>query len=105
MKRCLLLLAVLAVASGLSAQESQQYTQEEVLAVFAQYNPAVLEKAKTNEQYNEILQKLASAYQKDKTEEAESELIALAKILTIPFACSSLPKRMKTALPCSKCLI
>lgn len=79
MKRCLLLLAVLAVASGLSAQESQQYTQEEVLAVFAQYNPAVLEKAKTNEQYNEILQKLASAYQKDKTEEAESELIALAK--------------------------
>lgn len=79
MKRCLLLLAVLAAASSLYAQDSQKYTQEEVLAVFAQYNPAVLEKAKTNEQYNDILQKLAASYQKDKTADSQTELIALAK--------------------------
>lgn len=79
MKRCLLLLAVLAAASSLYAQDSQKYTQEEVLAVFAQYNPAVLEKAKNNAQYNEILQNLAASYQKEKTAQSETELIALVK--------------------------
>lgn len=79
MKRCLLLLSVLAAASSLYAQDSQKYTQEEVLAVFAQYNPAVLEKAKINAQYNEILQNLAASYQKEKTEQSEAELIALVK--------------------------
>ncbi len=79
MKRCLLLLAVLAAASSLSAQDGQKYTREEVLAVFARYNPSVLETAKTNAQYNDILQKLASSYQQPKNETSEAELIALAK--------------------------
>ena len=79
MKRCLLLLAVLAVASGLSAQGNNKYTQEDVLAVFAQYNPAVLEEAKGNASYNEIVQALANSFQRVKTPENEAELLAVVK--------------------------
>ncbi len=79
MKRCLLLLAVLAAASALQAQDGQKYSREDVLAVFAQYNPQVLENAKVNEDYNHILQQWASAYQQEKSPQADWELMAVAK--------------------------
>ncbi len=79
MKRCLLLLAVLAAASALQAQDGQKYSREEVLAVFAQYNPQVLENAKVNEDYNHILQQWVSAYQREKSPQADWELMAVAK--------------------------
>ena len=79
MKRCLLLLAVLAAASALQAQDGQKYSREDVLAVFAQYNPQVLENAKVNEDYNRILQQWATAYQREKSPQADWELMAVAK--------------------------
>lgn len=79
MRRCLLLLAVLAVASGLSAQENNQYTQEDVLAVFAQYNPSALKKAQQNASYNEILQAFTLSYQAEKNAQTEAELLAAVK--------------------------
>lgn len=79
MKRCLLLLAALAAASALSAQENNHFTREDVLTVFGQYNPSVLKKAELNQPYQEVLEKLASSYSVLKTEENRQELIALAK--------------------------
>ena len=79
MKRCLLLLAVVAVASALQAQDGQKYSHEEVLAVFAQYNPQVLENAKVDEDYNQILKQWVSAYQREKSPQADWELMAVAK--------------------------
>lgn len=79
MKRCLLLLAALAAASALSAQETNHFTREDVLTVFGQYNPSVLKKAELNPAYQDVLEKLASSYSAPKTEENRLELIALAK--------------------------
>lgn len=79
MKRSLMMLAVLAFASALSAQETPVYNTEEVLAMFAEYNPAAVQKAKTNADYSSLMNKVAEAYRAPKTPAAQVELIALIK--------------------------
>lgn len=78
MKKTLLLMAACVFASA-AASAQERYTPEDVLGVFAQYNPAALEKAKTNPEYNALLQEVAKAYQEAKTPVANIELIALVK--------------------------
>ncbi len=79
MKKSLLFLAALAVSSALCAQENQNLGREDVLSAFKQYNPAAFEKASANADYNNLLNKLASAYSAPRTEANQTELIALVK--------------------------
>mgnify|MGYP004461047019 FL=1 len=80
MRRSLFLLATLAMSSALYAQpDASTYNREKVLDIFAQYNPAVLENAKKNADYNAILEDLAASYQAPDTEEARFELISVAR--------------------------
>ena len=78
MKKSLLFLAALAVSSALCAQDNQLLGREDVLAAFKEYNPAALEKAATNPAYNDLLNKVVSAYSAPRTEERLNEMIALA---------------------------
>ncbi len=80
MKRSLFILATLAMSSALYAQgASGGYTREQVLDIFAQYNPAVLEYADQNADYNAILESFVSSYQEPLTPENRYELIAVAR--------------------------
>ena len=80
MRRSLFLLATLAMSSALYAQpDASTYNREKVLDIFAQYNPAVLENAKKNADYNAILEDLAASYQAPDTEDARFELISVAR--------------------------
>ena len=45
MKRSLFLLASLALTSALYAQPGASFTREQILDIFEQYNPSVLQKA------------------------------------------------------------
>ena len=80
MRRSLFLLATLAMSSALYAQpDASTYNREKVLDIFAQYNPAVLENAKQNADYNAILEDLAASYQAPDTEDSRFELISVAR--------------------------
>ena len=72
-------LFVSVIASALCAQGKQNLDQEDVLAVFKQYNPSALEKAASNETYGKILHQLATSFSMPNTDENQAELIALAK--------------------------
>lgn len=80
MRRSLFILATLAMSSALYAQaEAGHYNREKVLDIFTQYNPAVLENAQQNADYNAVLEGLLSSYNAPETEESRYELIALAR--------------------------
>lgn len=80
MKRSLFILATLAMSSALYAQaETGNYTREKVLEIFSQYNPAVLENARQNADYNAILESFLAAYTSPQTEQNRYELIAVAR--------------------------
>lgn len=79
MKRCLLLLAALAAAPAVYAQPSSAFTREDILAVFAQYNPSVLEQARQDPEYQRLVEQAADAYVPSGVLEPEFELAALAK--------------------------
>lgn len=80
MKRSLLLLAVCALSSAVYAQSgAEQYTREQVLEVFSNYNPVVLENAKNNENYEAVLEAFISSYDKPVTAQNRFELIAVAR--------------------------
>lgn len=79
MKKNIWLLALLMVGSALYAQENVSLGGADLLAAFKQYNPAALEKARTNAIYQEVLSKLAASYTASRSVEKELELIALVK--------------------------
>lgn len=80
MKKSLFILATLAMSSALYGQtESGYYTREKVLDLFAQYNPAVLENARQNSDYNAVLESFLSSYQKIENAPNRYELIAIAR--------------------------
>ena len=80
MKKSLFILAVLAMSPALYAQaDSPVYTPETVWEIFAKYNPAVLEKAQQNVDYNSILESFVSSYQEPRTDENRYELIAAVR--------------------------
>ena len=80
MRRSLFFLATLAMSSALYAQpDASGFNREKVLDIFAQYNPAVLENARSNADYNAVLEDLAASYQAPDTEESRFELISVAR--------------------------
>lgn len=80
MRRSLFILATLAMSSALYAQaDAGHYNREKVLDIFSQYNPAVLENARQNADYNAVLEGLLASYNAPETEENRYELIALAR--------------------------
>lgn len=78
MKRSLAILALLTLSSA-SLCAAENYNREKVLALFAQYNPAVLERAEQDENYNAVLQSVADAYHVPQTEENHYTLLALIR--------------------------
>lgn len=79
MKKSLLILAALAVCTAVCAQEKTVFDGEDLLLVFRDYNPSVLQRAAQDSRYAQILQELASHYSAPRTEQNGYELIALAK--------------------------
>ena len=77
MKKSLIVLAVLASACALYAQEGT--SAQEVLAFFTQYNPSVLQKAQHDPAYNEILQQVVYSTRLDGSMETRLEMIALVR--------------------------
>jgi septal ring factor EnvC (AmiA/AmiB activator) len=73
-------LATMALSAMLYAQpEQENFSRAEVLDIFAQFNPSVLENAKQNPDYNTILETFLSSYQASKTPTSRYELIAVAR--------------------------
>ena len=72
------LLAVLALCSSLYAQDAAPFNGQDLMTIFEQYNPSVLQKTTDNERYQSILNKLTAAYSAPRTEQNELEMIALA---------------------------
>ncbi len=89
---CLVLLMACSVLSG------AEYTREEVLALFAKYNPSVLAKAATDEEYNSILQGLLTSYSVPKTDENLIELVALIRNFDVSLALEASANRYQDAL-------
>lgn len=64
MKRSLFLLASLVLTSALYAQtEEATFTREQVLEIFAQYNPSVLQKAQENQAYKTLVDEFVKTFQ------------------------------------------
>lgn len=79
MKKSLLILAVLAFCGVVRAQEKTVFDGEDLLLVFREYNPAVLQNAANDSTYGRVLQDLVQHYSVPRTEQNGYELIALAK--------------------------
>ena len=80
MKRSLFLLASLVLSSALYAQNGEPlFSHEQVLDIFAQYNPTVLEKARQNEDYQALLDGFVQAFQISDTPENRFNIIAAAR--------------------------
>ena len=80
MKKSSLFLAMLLLTPALYAREgSSLLTREQVIDVFARFNPTVLEKAKQNEAYGRVWEQFLEAYQAEDTPGNRFELIAVAR--------------------------
>ncbi|MBR2866013.1 MAG: hypothetical protein IKC13_07090 [Elusimicrobiaceae bacterium] len=80
MKKGWALFAVLFASSAIgAAAQTQMLGKQDVLDAFKRYNPAALEKAALNEQYADLLNKLAASYSAARTEKNQLEMIALVK--------------------------
>lgn len=80
MRRTLLLLTALTLTPAVYAQaDSAPMSREQVLEVFSQYNPAVLEQAAQNADYNAVLDSFLDSYQASNTSANRAELIAVAR--------------------------
>lgn len=89
MKRSLAVLGLLALSTA-SFSAAENYTREKVLALFATYNPAVLERAQQDEAYRAVLETVASSYNVSETDENRYTLIALIRNFDNSLAISSL---------------
>ena len=77
MKKSLFVLAVLASACALYAQDKT--SEQEVLSYFAKYNPSVLQKAQQDPGYNAVLQRVIQGVEPDGTLESRLEMVALVR--------------------------
>ena len=96
MKKSLLILAALATACVLQAQEVS--SQQEVLSLFAKYNPAVLERAQRDPAYNAILQEVVNNTHLDGSLEAYIEMIALVRNFDTSMQIAALTQEYEDAL-------
>lgn len=77
MKRGVFLLASLVLTSALYSQaEGGAFTREQVLEIFAQYNPSVLEKAQENQTYQQLVDEFVKAF--EGTDRAKSRMALIA---------------------------
>lgn len=80
MRRTLFILAALALTPAVYAQEDSSYfTREQVLEIFSQYNPTVLEQAAQNDDYNAVLESFLAAYEEASSPTDKADLIAVAR--------------------------
>lgn len=80
MRRSLFILAALALTPAVYAQaDGAPFTREQVLEIFSQYNPSVLEQAAQNDDYNAVLDSFLSAYESSGMPMDRMELIAVAR--------------------------
>ena len=80
MKKNILALAVMVLTAPLYAQPEQDtFSRAEILDIFARFNPAVLERAKQNPQYDALLQDFLNSYQQSPSPSSRYELIAVAR--------------------------
>lgn len=80
MRRTLLILAALALTPAVYAQEdSSRFTREQVLEIFSQYNPSVLEQASQSDDYNAVLESFLAAYEEASIPADRADLIAVAR--------------------------
>ena len=97
MKRSLAVLALLALSSA-SLCATENYNREKVLALFAQYNPSVLENAQQNGAYQSILESVAQSYNLPQTEENTYSLIALIRNFDNSLLLNALSEEYQRAL-------
>lgn len=80
MRRSLFVLATMAMSSVLYAQaEPAHFSREQVLDIFSQYNPLVLEQAQADADYQSVLDSFLSAYEDSNAQTSCFELIAVAR--------------------------
>ena len=80
MKHSLFLLASLVFTSALYAQtETSLFTREQVLDIFTQYNPALLEKAQQTQEYQVLLDEFIKTFQVPDTPQGRFTLIAAVR--------------------------
>lgn len=80
MKKGILAFAVMALGMPLCAQmEQESFSKAEILDIFAQLNPSVLERAEQDSQYNAILQEFLNSYQASPSPTSRYELMAVAR--------------------------
>ena len=77
MKKSLLILAVMACCCAAYAQDKT--SAQEVLSLFATYNPSALQKAQEDPGYNALLQNIVNQAQIQDTLESRLEMIALVR--------------------------
>lgn len=94
MKKSMFILATMALSVMLYAQPEQEaFSRAEMLDIFAQFNPSVLEKSKQNADYNAILELFLSSYQASPTPTSRYELIAVARNFDNSIALQALTAR------------
>lgn len=80
MRRSLFVLATMAMSSVLYAQaEPAHFSREQVLDIFSQYNPSVLEQAQADTDYQSVLDSFLSSYEDSNAQTTRFELIAVAR--------------------------
>lgn len=80
MKKSVFILASMALSAALYAQTANpSFSREEVLEIFAQFNPSVLEKAQNSAEYNSVLETFLQTYQSGKAPADKYELIGVAR--------------------------
>lgn len=79
MKHGLWVLATCLMASAVYAQTENSFSRQEVLDIFAQYNPSVLERAKQNPDYNAVLEDFLTSYLNGNVPADSYEVMAIAR--------------------------
>ncbi len=94
MKKTSLLLASLVLATALYAQadSTDVFSREDILAVFSQFNPAVLEKASQNPEYQAALAYFLQQYPQQPEAVSQYDLIAAVRNFDNSIALDALTK-------------
>jgi len=79
MKHGLWVLATCLMASAVYAQTGSSFSREEVLDLFAKYNPSVLERARQNPDYNAVLEDFLTSYLNGNVPADSYEIMAIAR--------------------------
>ncbi len=98
MKRSLAIFAILALSS-MSLCAAENYTREQMLNLFAKYNPAVLERAQQDKGYALLLESVMASYNVEQNENNYYELVALVRNFDTSLELSALSQEYDRAFP------